>query len=163
MVMYKIITVVIFTLALSSLKAQTRGDSLNVIFSLVNNDLLVGLFNHDLVKVVDAVDEDPQLVMEKSTREGEEVLWTDRIAGEDYAVTYLIYCPDNTVESIEFSKIWIEFTSAYTAKRFLRYFAPVARFSGNDEDYDYHRKMQTARLLEDHQNVVFFWLTYPRL
>ena len=84
--------------------------------------------------------------------------WRLSLYGDAWNMQMIVYQPDGNVEV---SKLFIEFKTSFEAKKFLRYFAPLAGFFGPGQDGRYFRKMQTAEIYEDDVNVVFFWLTYP--
>ena len=121
--MSKIIAITISLLVSSVLLAQSKEDSIKVIGSMVNQDVLVGLFNHDLIQVSKACNNDLQIVTE--IKEVGDILYQLHITGDDYNIQAEIY---EWEDAIEFSTIWINFRTPYEANKFLNYFAPIVKF-----------------------------------
>ena len=160
--MYKVIAITIGLFISSVLLSQSKQESMNVITSMVNNGVLVGLFTHDFNLVVQACDDDPKLVYEFNKQKGQ-VLFNLMITGDDYHIQTEVYMPEDKIENTEFSRIYINFTTNYEAKKFLNYFAPVANFIEGAKGKWWRQFGQSAEIHSDYPNVVYFILTYPRL
>ena len=157
--MSKIIAITISLLVSSVLLAQSKEDSIKVIGSMVNQDVLVGLFNHDLIQVSKACNNDLQIVTE--IKEVGDILYQLHITGDDYNIQAEIY---ELEDAIEFSTIWINFRTPYEANKFLNYFAPIANFKYADNNgYWYRGFLETAKIHPESSNVVLINLRYPRL
>ena len=135
---------------------------MNVITSMVNNGILVGLFNHDFNMVVQACDDDPLLVYQFKEQKGL-YRYNLMIFGDDFNIESEVYMPNDKIENIEFSKIYINFRTSYQAKKFLNYFAPVANFIEDEKGKWWRWAAQSAEIYPGYPNVVYFILTYPPL
>ncbi|MDA9347062.1 tetratricopeptide repeat protein [bacterium] len=156
--MSKIIAITISLLVSSVLLAQSKEDSIKVFGSMVNHNVLVGLFNHDLGQVSIACNNDLQIVTE--IKEKGDALYQLHITGDDYNIQTEIF---EWEDGVEFSTIWINFRTPYEANKFLNYFAPIANFKDADNNGYWSRGfVETAQIHPESSNVVLINLRYPR-
>lgn len=164
MVMYKVKTTIIALLISITLQGQNRNNTISIVNTLVDDRLLQLLFTNNLGGVLELCESDDEFVCTHNFYDESRLLkdiWKLNITHTNYNIQTIVYSENHDAKKSEFSKIYIEFESSFQAERFLRYFCPLAKFNGPGVDGRYYRMMQTAEILEDYNNVVFFWLTYP--
>lgn len=160
--MYKVKILLVSNFIAFFVSAQSRSDTVEVVNRMVENELLIAVFNDDLVSILEYADNHSDIVVNHN--QGESVIidtWRLFLYGDAWNMQIEIYTPDNNLEELEVSKLFIEFKTSFEAKKFLSYFAPLANFNGPDENGKYFRQIQTAEIYKDNSTVVFFWLSYP--
>lgn len=160
--MYKVKILLVSNFIAFFVSAQSRSDTVEVVNRMVENELLIAVFNDDLVSILEYADNHSDIAVNHN--QGESVIidtWRLFLYGDAWNMQIEIYTPDNNLEELEVSKLFIEFKTSFEAKKFLSYFAPLANFNGPDENGKYFRQYQTAEIYKDNSTVVFFWLSYP--
>lgn len=158
--MYKTKIFLISNFFVLLVSAQPKTDTTSIVDRMVDTELLSRIFNNDLVSVLNYVENNSELTLDHDQGVIKNT-WRLYLYGDAWNMQIVVYSPDNKLEELEFSRLFIEFRTTHEAKKFLSYFAPLAGFGGPADDGRYYRYMQTAEIYEDNRNVVFFWLTYP--
>ena len=160
--MYKIKIFIISNFFVLLVSAQSKSDTVSVVDRMVDTELLQAIFNDDLDRILTYVENNSDLALDHNQGEGViKDTWRLFLFGDAWNMQMMVYMPDGKREEFEVSKLFIEFKTSFEANKFLRYFAPLAGFSGSLQEGGYTRNIQSARIYEDDENVVFFWLTYP--
>lgn len=163
MVMCKTKAIIIAFLFSFTLYGQSRNDSIKVVNNIIPEELLQLLFSNDIEGILDYCEQRPELVYTHNLNDDKrklKKLWKLNVFHENYSMQIIVY---STEFKSEISRIYIELETAFIAKKFINYFCPLANFRGPESDGRFYRMMQTAEILQDYDNVVFFWLTYPPL